>query len=448
MVMQNKRQFIMASAIAASVAVLGMAMLALSRAATSSTAQELEAGSLAGNAQAVASAGSSGSQAVLFGSSGGANVRVFAYRLFGGSDDPSRIGTEAMKRYDVFLLSPSMVATAKAIKQQNPSAQTYMYKDPTSSRTTGSCATDAVGLDWGVDYCDANTNHDNWFMKKGGQRFQYNGYEGHWHMDVGASGYKEKYATDVLEDLRKNPVWNGVFMDNIMADITAYVPGGAYPDQYPTQAAGQQAYADFASYVGSQLSAAGFGTMGNNNGARLVQGLWNRYTAGTSGGYDEFWTTFGDDNGSANNLALYGNVGWEAQMAEVDTMHQQHKLGVFTAQTNGGGCADCRLYGYASYLLVADGTQAFAEGNVDGEVGDWQASSPVYGWDLGAPSGERTQPQTNLFQRNYSKGLVLVNADGSTSRTVNLARTYLDESGAQVTSVTVGATRGRILRLP
>jgi hypothetical protein len=432
-------------------ALAGWSLIGISRAAVFSVTYEAESGGVTGNAQVASAqaASGSGNNIVHFGGSVNASTTsVFAYRLFGGSDDPNRIGTAVVKKYSVFLLSPSMTTIARTIKQQNPQAKTFMYKDPTSSRTTSACKTDALGLDWGVDYCLANANHLDWFMTKGGQKFEYSGYTGHWHMNVGAPGYKEQYVSSVLKDLRQNTVWDGAFLDNIMADIRAYVPGGGYPDQYTTQAAGQTAYAQFMDYVGAQLTAAGFGSMGNNNGARLTTGLWNKYTAGPSGGYDEFWTTFGTNNNTANNLAAYGGVGWDAQMAELDQMHAANKLGVFTAQTSGGSCSECRMYGYASYLLAADGKQAFAEGNVDGESGDWLSGSPIYGWQLGASNGARSQPQANLFEREFAKGLVVVNADATASRTVQLPKPYLDETSKQVTSITIGATRGRILRLP
>jgi hypothetical protein len=427
--------------------IIGASLVFSVRAATYTATAEAESGVVSGKAQAVASAGASGSgsNTVHFGSGGTdgtAGGKVYAYRLFGGDDNIGRIGTGNLTKYQVYLLSPYMTSMATAIKQANPQAQVYMYKDPTSTRTTAACVTDAIGRDWGIDYCDANTNHGNWFMTKGGQRFQYSGYTGHWHTDVGASGYKERYASNVLEDMRKTPAWSGVFLDNMLADITAYA--GGYPDQYPNQDSGRAAYKSFMDYVGPTLKSAGYDTMGNNNGARLVPGLWANYTNGATGGYDEFWTTFGNNS----NLPLYDGIGWEAQLAEAELLSSQGKMGVFTAQTNGGSCKTCETYGFASYMLVADGKQAYVEGNVDGEVGNWYGYSPMYSWDLGTATSGKTQPQTNLFQRTFSKGMVVVNADANATKTLALPRTYLDENGSQVTSVTLGKTSGKILRLP
>lgn len=447
---QSKYRAISLLVLAGIVGVWGVAALVSTSATSYVVEAQLESGLASEEASAVAISGASAGRAVRFGNANQTvnDVRVFGFRMFGGTDDPSRIGTANIPKYQVYLLSPYMKATAAAIKQHNPGAKVYMYKDPTSTRTTAGCVANALGRDWGVDYCDAAANHAHWFMTKSGQRFEYNGYGGHWHLNVAAAGYKERYTSNVLQDLRQSDAWDGVFLDNMMADIRSYVPGNVFPDQYTTQSGAQSAYANFMNYVGSQLLTAGYGTMGNNNGARLVPGLWGAYTAGATGGYDEFWTTFGGTASTPNNLPLYDNVGWEAQLAEADLLSSQNKLGVFTAQTNRGACKECQMYGYASYLLVADGRQAYVEGNVDGEVGNWLTYAPIYGWNLGQPLAPRQQVQTNLFQRNFAKGTVLVHAGSSGAKTVNLPKTYINESGQSVTTVTVEALRGRILRLP
>jgi hypothetical protein len=441
------RKPVQLSLIAAAFAVVGLGLMQISNAATYATVIEAEAGSLAGQTRLAAAQGASGGNVVTFGvapvggggSGGQPGQKVYAYRMFGGDDNIGRIGAANLTKYQVYLLSPYMTNMATAIKQANPSAQIYMYKDPTSSRTTAGCVDQAIGRDWGVDYCDAQA-HPAWFMTKGGQPFQYGGYAGHWHMDVGAAGYKEKYASNVLADLRKTPAWSGVFLDNMMADITAYA--GGYPDQYKTQAAGQAAYGAFMDYVGPQLKAAGYGTMGNNNGARLVPGLWAKYTNGATGGYDEFWTTFGTEN-----LAAYDGVGWDAQIAEAELLSQQGKLGVWTAQTKNGACKSCQVYGFASYLLIADGKQAYAEGSVDDQVGNWIDYAPMYSWDLGKPTTGKLLARDSIYVRRYERGIAIVNASKS-SASFTLDTTYIDDNGKPITTLDLGATSAAVLRTP
>ena len=58
----------------------------------------------------------------------------FTYRMFGGSDNPTRVSNSVAQNYDVFLLSPSHVSIATKIKSLNSDAVIYMYKDASSTR--------------------------------------------------------------------------------------------------------------------------------------------------------------------------------------------------------------------------------------------------------------------------------------------------------------------------
>jgi len=377
----------------------------------------------------------------------------FAFRLFGGADDPGRLAQVDVRRYKLFLLSPYMRNIAAAVKQTRPDAHVYVYKDASSARRDLSrpasewCNADGgtIGRDWGVDYCDAAANHPGWFLTVDGNRFEYSGYPSHWHTNVGAAGYPERWTANVLAELRGNSSFDGVFVDNQLTKIGAYTPGGIAPDQYADDEAGQAAYQAFIDYAGSRIREAGYGVLANMADARLFPGLWDRYAAQQSGGFDEFWTTFGGTESEPDNLPSYEPSGWQVQLAEVETAG---KTGVFSAQTSGGRCGECARYGYASFLLGDDGTQLFMESNVDAVVGDWVATRDMYDWQLGAATGRRTEPQPNLHQRIFDHGLVLVNSDPDTARRVTLPAPYVDESGQTVSSVDIPARRGRILRKP
>ncbi|WP_380048234.1 putative glycoside hydrolase [Kribbella deserti] len=380
----------------------------------------------------------------------------FAFRLFGGADDPARLAQVDVSRYRLFLLSPYMRRIAAAVKQTRADALVYVYKDASSTRrdlnqpASQWCNADGgtIGRDWGVDYCHTVANHPDWFLTVGGKRFEYVGYPSHWHADVGAAGYKERWAANVLAELRASTVIDGVFVDNQLTKIGAYTPGGVAPDQYAGNNAGHAAYQSFIDYVSQQLRDGGYGIMANMADARLFPGLWDQYSTHQSGGFDEFWTTFGGTESEPNNLPAYEPSGWQVQLAEVETNAARGKLGVFSAQTSGGRCLECARYGFATFLLGDDGSQLFMESNVDAVVGDWVATRDMYDWQFGAATGARTQPQPNLYQRTFERGLVLVNADPQTTRRVTLPTAYLDESGQRVTTIDLPARRARLLRTP
>lgn len=381
----------------------------------------------------------------------------FAYRMFGGDDDPGRVSNSVASNYDLFLLSPRHVEIATKIKSINSDAVIYMYKDASSTRFNASdplaawCSggDDTIGYDWGVDYCDTLANHPDWFMTIDSDRFEYDGYQYHWHTDVGATGYKEKWASNVVEDLQANSVWDGVFVDNQLAEITTYTPGSVFPDQYSNMTQGHAAYTNFIDYAASEVIGEGYGIMANMSNARLYDGLWDAYTAEQNAGFDEFWTTFGGTATSANNLGEY-EEGWSRQIAESESMGAVGKMGVFSAQTSGGVCGGCAIYGYASYLLANNGQQVFLESNVDNDGIDYLASREMYTWQLGEAQSSRTEilgAGSHLFQREFEYGLALVNASYDETHTVDLERPYINENGEEITSVTLEPLSASILRL-
>lgn len=53
----------------------------------------------------------------------------------------------------------------------------------------------------------------------------------------------------------------------------------------------------------------------------------------------------------------------------------------------------------------------------------------------------------NVYRRDFAGGAVAANANQSGSFTINFGKMYLNETGAAVSSVTLGATAGTVLRL-
>jgi hypothetical protein len=70
---------------------------------------------------------------------------------------------------------------------------------------------------------------------------------------------------------------------------------------------------------------------------------------------------------------------------------------------------------------------------------------PEYSYDLGAPLGGRYTAVGTVLRRDFSKGAALANI-GSSSQTVQLGGSYLNPSGATVTSVTLQPHEGMALR--
>src|SRR5207253_2533827 len=73
---------------------------------------------------------------------------------------------------------------------------------------------------------------------------------------------------------------------------------------------------------------------------------------------------------------------------------------------------------------------------------DWWSG---YGVSLGAAHGDRYL-WNGLVRRDFDGGIVLLNRPGSAQQTVALGATYLNISGQQLTSLTLGAAQGAVLR--
>ncbi|HEX8867649.1 MAG TPA: putative glycoside hydrolase, partial [Lentzea sp.] len=102
------------------------------------------------------------------------------------------INTEAQRRSYVVLNAWEGDLAAK-LKKANPKIQTFVYKDLSSTRSYAcSNGVDDSDLPTGVGYCAADPS---WFLlDPNGHRFEYDGYEGHWQMDVGNPDYQNAWA--------------------------------------------------------------------------------------------------------------------------------------------------------------------------------------------------------------------------------------------------------------
>ena len=144
-----------------------------------------------------------------------------------------------------------------------------------------------------------------------------------------------------------------------------------------------------------------------------------------------------NDSGIVHGTSTYG---YETLLSFIDWLHQRSHSVWFdaSAQTD-----QDREYGLASYFLVNTGTDALG-GLAGATPGDWWSGYDVA---LGAAVGPR-YAWKGVFRRDFNAGFVLVNEPGSPQVTVSLGGTYLDLTGAQRTSVTLGAGQGAVLRQP
>jgi hypothetical protein len=186
---------------------------------------------------------------------------------------------------------------------------------------------------------------------------------------------------------------------------------------------------------------AGLKTVANMSNARLHDGAWDSYVENLDGGFDEWWLTFND-----NDLLSEYPEGWSRQVAEIAANEAKGKI--TWVQPHHSGAEQPFRYAYASYLLAAGSQAAISEIQETDRYDNPSQWRAEYDWDLGTPAGPYFAVASNVFQRDFACGTVIVNANrtGSRAVTVRLSSTHVNEKGSRVRSVSLPGTSGTVLR--
>jgi hypothetical protein len=99
---------------------------------------------------------------------------------------------------------------------------------------------------------------------------------------------------------------------------------------------------------------------------------------------------------------------------------------------------------YASFLMASDGEHYFG---FTGHASDIEIEHSLYNLDIGVPTNSYNESPSGIFKRNFTKGLVITNAETS-NRTVSLPNgTYVDHQGKTYSgSLQVKANSGIVLK--
>ena len=118
-----------------------------------------------------------------------------------------------------------------------------------------------------------------------------------------------------------------------------------------------------------------------------------------------------------------------------------HSAGAHIVMQSYASDATAAEYNLAGYLLINDG-QDF----VSTSFGTLPTSAwPAYDTDLGAATGGRYL-WNGVWRRDFTGGIVLMSEPGTTTKTLDLGGTYVTTGGTSVTSVTLSASRGAVLK--
>jgi Hypothetical glycosyl hydrolase family 15 len=349
------------------------------------------------------------------------------YRICSGC---ASSGTD-FSHYQYVILHAWDYAMIPALKRANPQIKVLLYKDVSVTVDYGG---EQGLIPAGVDWAYANSNHPEWFSHKNSARIE-TYYGGDWQMNVGMAGYQDMWASNVITDATAHG-WDGVFGDDQNLQ-----PFGDLPfDEYPNQSSYQAAARSFLANVGPKILAAGLLFIPNiqHDGSQLTESVWKDWIQFTSGGNLEHYAKWGEDN----SLWLSGSD-WNAEQTFERDTEAAGKIfmGMSYAPTS-----DVRSmrYARASFLLDWNGGPSALVFVPNPYINDpW---SPEWTVDIGMPVGSRYQVGS-AYRRDYTGGTVVVNPS-SASQQVNLGGTYLMPDSSSVTSVTLTAMTGLVLRSP
>ena len=342
---------------------------------------------------------------------------IAVYRL--GS---SYAGGSNYDKYGYVIVSRGDAATAAALPGK---ALVYMSGvDISTSFSTG------------VDYTTALNN--GWLLKDASGNYMtgYGSYLG----DVGSTAYQQAWASSVASFLSSTGA-DGIYIDDVLSNISTWSNCGCFPAKYPSQSAWQTAMANWMSAVGSALKAKGYyvvasahayipGNSASDDGS-LEAAWWRQLAPSVSGLSTEYFT---ENQGNPSQLRSLGSAwyqhwdGWQglvsvAQGAGVDFFG----LTYGTSTTTG-----IMRYMKASFLIDWNGRGGAVMFQTTDGSDPWNLTWTA---NVGTPTGGKVQIASGVWQRQFSAGTVVVNANPfAVTVTVNgVARTIAATDGLILT---------------
>jgi hypothetical protein len=360
---------------------------------------------------------------------GGTTVALFNRETFAYSSQLS-VAQEA-NRYQVIALQYTDAALVPMLHAANPGLKILLYQDALLGRSG-----DPLGWTACSDYPDVAANHPDWFLKdQNGNRIEDASYPTNYVMDVGNPAYQQACLAHATQ-MAKQKAFDGIYFDDVTANVTWTFPAGITSPQYPTPSSWQAAMQSMITYAAGQAHAQGLLLLGNIGGAVTTPGLWEQWNAPMDGAEEQQWND--------TNTPLAQQIrDWPARLAEVTASEARNKLLVLQsyATTEAGN-----TFGLASMMLAANGHTSYSTSNAN--LTSDEAWYPEYdtAQQLGAPAGGYKTLANGVYERAFSNGIVLVNPSASATSAFSLGGGQYSGTGlANATRASLGPMSALIL---
>jgi hypothetical protein len=338
--------------------------------------------------------------------------------------------TSSGQHLEYVVLQDWQANRMRELKAANPNLKVLVYKNLLASQTPAPDGLSATG----VTYEEANSTHPEWFLKNtSGQRFTLRNYSYQWAMDVGNPGYQQRWAENVVADVKAQG-WDGVFIDNVNPTIKYYAEVSSVA-KYPTDEAYAAATQSALAAITPRLRAAHmlvFANFGSWSDYEATVTPWLKYV---DGAMEEMFAKFDPTVGEGYR----DEAEWTHQLEELQETQRQGK--VFLAITHSAATDEAAaLFGWATVLLGAEGKAGY-------EMAETYADEtwfPEYEYDIGQPLGPESRDANGVHRRTFANGLVLVNPTEA-AQTVDLNGTYSGSGLTHATSATMPPHTGLVL---
>ena len=345
------------------------------------------------------------------------------------SPDFSNLNRTA-ERHQYVVLQAWQADKMRAMKAANPNLKVLVYKN-----LSASIASSNNGLrSTGVSYQEANEEHPEWFLRnRAGERFTFRSFPYLWAMDVGSASYQRRWADNVIAELVREG-WDGVFMDDTNTTMKYHYSVQDIA-KYPSDSAWQEATRSALAHIGPRIQDAGKLVVPNIGSWGEYPSVGRNWLQYVTGAMDEMFVKWGSSAG--DGYAYEGR--WSAQLQSLEAAQQRGKHFIAVSHSSNTDRQAAR-YGWATVLLGAEGKASFAL-HADYTHETW---FPEYEYDLGNPTGDRTQLSNGLQMRKFERGLVVVNPTDSAAAT-DLPGSYSGSGFDSVTRVRLEPKRAAIL---
>jgi hypothetical protein len=245
------------------------------------------------------------------------------------------------------------------------------------------------------DFCIIRDQHQDWFLLDINEKPIKLSENGYMMMDPGNPGWNT-YFLEKVSGFQKDPIWKGVFLDNVDASLGRFDSQSILTKRYPDDKSFQDAVAGNLAVLSDELHRNQKTLIANITFLRQPE-TWFSYLAHLDGAMLEAFAVDWDDG-------YISEAEWLNQLDIAEATQAQGKTIILVAQGDSDN-KNRMLFGLASFLLINEGNAYFRYSNDEAYRKVWWY--PEFELDLGQPLGPRYK-ENNVWRRDFEKGRVTV----------------------------------------